>query len=704
MTHAFKEAGDDEYLQECIKCLSSIFQPDAVGNCCLFRTNSNFEHPCLSMIALMGESKEDLAKKVKGRSAVFDIAEALHPHVAKNDGRQDLAVFEINNHSYTNMSHATTIKAIGIHLCFNKSESSPSSFITFRPKYSHYVEVALGDNGTLGKKLSTSNALFSHSLESIHEFISFNVKKKLDAFAVEKARAKKRVARHAAKIEEIKKEQQQQQQQLDKMTTTTTLRDCWRLQRRLDSEEANYDCARLQTIPPQCTIKLVGHGFKVGAESIWLESLATNFQVETSNQKAAEAAAPSLFMRVGDETRLGSISFRADNIYLRSDSLPTSIKLDNFSATCKFTTVVPIIFESANKRHGGGQAWKLGKEFKLKLKKIEPKLTRSGNSMKPPQTLIRFVLEQVIKIVLLQNLKKIIPPEVGTYLKKVKHGGLQFLNGNLVISGPLIQELEAPLLGDNGSSCAARRLLKLTKKQVENVVTFARAFCNEDLSTLAKLSAYVKLKVLQTESMTPILIKIWQLAYDTFTSSDARAAVDIGDLFCRTVATLSRNPVTVKLLMSRLDVSLETQFFLKFLSNWLIRIIYESFGGKSDASGEEEAADTTTAKDESFGVKSDASGEEEAADTTTAKDELLMAIRENVLSIIIPLRRSLLICGNHLEKLFCAARLRISNTNDDELAEQVSAKTPATLSVKCYGLEAMISPQFAASMADFCTK
>ena len=62
----------------------------------------------------------------------------------------------------------------------------------------------------------------------------------------------------------------------------TSLAACWALQKQVDLAEAEYDEARLQTIPPACSIQLVGAGFKVGVGSVWLENLVAPFIMRTS--------------------------------------------------------------------------------------------------------------------------------------------------------------------------------------------------------------------------------------------------------------------------------------------------------------------------------------------------------------------------------------------------------------------------------------
>ena len=124
---------------------------------------------------------------------------------------------------------------------------------------------------------------------------------------IEKPSVKKRAGILAKRVDALRKE----------LDTLETLNDSWTCQKALDAAEAEYDSARLQTIPPECSIKLVGAGFKVGVEAIWLENLTAPFQLSTVNSPSV-----GIQMNIGGDTReqagMGFVSFRADGIYLRT--------------------------------------------------------------------------------------------------------------------------------------------------------------------------------------------------------------------------------------------------------------------------------------------------------------------------------------------------------------------------------------------------
>jgi len=175
-------------------------------------------------------------------------------------------------------------------------------------------------------------------------------------------------------------------------------------------------------------------------------------------------------MDIGGDTReqtgMGLVKFRADGIYLRADNFPKSIKLDSFSARCDFVSSVPINFKEKR------QSWKVGSGLKISLKKIEPRMTTaSGNSVKPPQTLIRFIVEQVLKILIASNLKRFIPPELGQYLSKVKPERMNSISGTLSVSGPHAGDLEANLCNEENESSTRGRKVRMDEEQSDELST-----------------------------------------------------------------------------------------------------------------------------------------------------------------------------------------------------------------------------------------
>ena len=183
---------------------------------------------------------------------------------------------------------------------------------------------------------------------------------------------------------------------------------------------------------------------------------------------------------------MGVVSFHAENVYLRADNFPT-LRLDAFSAKCDFISDVPIVYRRDRK------TWKVGSGLTISLKTISPKITMSGgNSVKPPQTLIRFAVEQVIKIVITKQLKQLIPPELGQYLEKVPEERMNSVSGTLNVGGPHTVDLESVLSNDSASSERARKLLNLTREQANHLAIFANNFLGTDISSAAKLANYVK--------------------------------------------------------------------------------------------------------------------------------------------------------------------------------------------------------------------
>lgn len=203
--------------------------------------------------------------------------------------------------------------------------------------------------------------------------------------------------------------------------------------------------------------------------------------------------------------------------------------------------------------------------------------TTSGNSVKPPQTLIRFIVEQVLKLLIASNLKKFLPHELGRYLEKVKPERMNSVYGTLSVSGPHAGDLEANICNkDNECSIRGRDLLNITRDQAISFVSFASNFAKVDLSSTARLAKYVKSKVNHenNKAVAPDLIKIWQKAYDTFckiNSPSEDAIIDFETLFCKHATHISRNPIDIKLELHHIDVSLESQPALKGLTNFFTR-------------------------------------------------------------------------------------------------------------------------------------
>lgn len=93
------------------------------------------------------------------------------------------------------------------------------------------------------------------------------------------------------------------------------------------------------------------------------------------------------------------------------------------------------------------------------MKKIEPKITMSGgSSVKPPQALIRFAVEQVIKIIITKQLKQLIPPELGLYLDAVPEERMNSVSGTLSVGGPHTMDIESALSNDSVSSERGRKV------------------------------------------------------------------------------------------------------------------------------------------------------------------------------------------------------------------------------------------------------
>ncbi|GMH53527.1 hypothetical protein TL16_g01471 [Triparma laevis f. inornata] len=588
------------------------------------------------------------------RSPLDDIVKLFKTPVAS--ATTDLVIKQVLGHDYTAQPFETVCKTIAIQLCHN---IEVQDFIMFIPKHTHYATLAIDDGGQQSERILS----LKEAIKSIHELIEMERLQKLDEWTAERPNVKKRVAILQTHVEKLRKD----------LESASSLAACWALQKEVDAAEAEYDEARLRTIPPACSIQLVGAGFKVGVGSIWLENLVAPFVMQTTKQPEV-----SVHMKIGGtgshsetSTTMGVVSFYTENVYLRADNFPT-LRLDAFSAKCDFTSDVPIVYKK------GRKAWKVGSKLSISLKKIEPKITMSGgSSVKPPQALIRFAVEQVIKIIITKQLKQLIPPELGLYLDAVPEERMNSVSGTLSVGGPHTMDIESVLSNDSVSSERGRKLLKLTREQATHLITFANNFVGVDIVSAAKLANYVKTMVIhensgESRAMAPILVTLWQLSYDMYSElngAGGSARIDIKRLFCEEARRLSQNPIVVNCELAHMDVSLQVQTFLKALSNFMTRAVYENFGGK--------------------GVVVDEEGEQET------QDELLKGSRKNINSIMIPLRRAFLILAANMTRMICSVDGKVNN---------VMANTPAELRLECLNLEILGSPSLPATMLDFMTR
>ena len=254
------------------------------------------------------------------------------------------------------------------------------------------------------------------------------------------------------------------------LDSQTTLAECWATQKLLDRAEVEYDATRLKTIPSHLSIKLVGDGFKVGVGALWMEQLTADFTVSMAANAAADKRNPygraCVTSVVGSAANPGSISFRANDLYLKSDNFPT-LRLETFEAKCEFTSVVPIHFKSERQR------FKVGPGLKVNIKKISSKMTTAGGlAAAPPQTMIRFATEQVLRMIIVQNIQQFFPPEIGMYLEQANVEHTNGAAGTLKIAGPNVKDLEAQLANDAPGS---QELLNLSREQVRPLCAYVCA-------------------------------------------------------------------------------------------------------------------------------------------------------------------------------------------------------------------------------------
>ena len=216
------------------------------------------------------------------------------------------------------------------------------------PVHEHYTKLALEDSPSTERILS-----LKHAIKSVHSLAEYEREQGLERWTSERPAVKKRVTMLASHLDKLKRD----------LENATSLAGCWALQKQVDLAEAEYDEARLQTIPPTCSIQLVGAGFKVGVGSVWLENLVAPFVMRTF--KSDQDGKASIAMKIGgsspytEASSLGVVSFHAENVYLRADNFPT-LRLDAFSARCDFISDVPIVYRRDRK------TWKVGSGLKIR--------------------------------------------------------------------------------------------------------------------------------------------------------------------------------------------------------------------------------------------------------------------------------------------------------------------------------------------------
>jgi hypothetical protein len=153
----------------------------------------------------------------------------------------------------------------------------------------------------------------------------------------------------------------------------------------------------------------VGNGFKVGVGAVWLASLAAPFSCSLvpGTGGLARQDRATVTTDIGSQENPGVISFTASELYLKADNFPT-LRLESCEATCEFSSHVPIQFKTQR------QQWKVGGGLKIQMHKMKSRMTTSGGlTTNPPQALVRFAVEQVLKLIITKNLKQFFPPEIG---------------------------------------------------------------------------------------------------------------------------------------------------------------------------------------------------------------------------------------------------------------------------------------------------
>ena len=132
---------ESSYLDHSVALLQSLLDPDSLGNSGVLRIHKHESHPVVKLLQSVKEGASAFPPPSGGfpnedRNVVADIGRALYPHVTG----AELAVFEVSKHSYSCIPYSQTLRAISIHLFHKPREVD---FLTFKPKHTHYKDLAL---------------------------------------------------------------------------------------------------------------------------------------------------------------------------------------------------------------------------------------------------------------------------------------------------------------------------------------------------------------------------------------------------------------------------------------------------------------------------------------------------------------------------------------------------------------------------------
>jgi len=229
-----------------------------------------------------------------------------------------------------------------------------------------------------------------------------------------------------------------------------------------------------------------------------------------------------------------------------------------------------------------------------------------------------------------RNLEKIVPNEMGMYLATIDRRNCANLIGGVVrITGPRVSDLSAEIHNKHDNkSLRARELLTINLEEAKSLVNFGEWFfdaCTQadnddpiEVKTIAKLVDLTQ-RIVKDPHYGKFFQTLFSASLQTFGSS-----LDAGRLFSRTME-ISKNPIEVSVDISKYEINMDLQAFIKNLSQMTTRLSYDSLGGQGVATL--------------------------AGEDVKEEDVLLVETRNAVNSVCIPLRRSLAIAAINVKKV-----------------------------------------------------
>jgi len=630
--HKIMSAISDGFQRECKILLSTIFTiPPHPPTCSAFLLISS-----LKSTSVFTSPQSSQIKRL--------CVDALHSTLVSNNISQfsndDYAVDTVNNICVNDKNFDETLSMMSSALEYGHE-------ITFTPLYKFHSDPTLSMSALL-------SSIARSAQSKIEEFNILRPSLKEQARALEKSCAALR------------------QKINSKNAKTASLSDSWSMLKELSTLESLYDEARLRTIPLDCRVKMVGRGFKVGVGACWLEEADCSFSCNI--QRTDDT--PQVTVTIN-----GKVSSLSENIYLRQHSMPT-LRLKSFSSSCSFASQVPLLFSP----HAG---WSVSKQsLQLTLSDLKSRIEMYGPTLQPPQSVIKFVCEQVIKILIVRNLEKFVPNEIGMYLVNVSTRMCEnVLGGGVKIRGPSVGVLRASIEGGGEYSIKARELLGLELSQAVILTKFNSCFLRNccvdgvgkeenaiDLETIVGIVRLAQ-RVARHDKYGKYFVEIFSMAYHNFVGSSDPSSdnfLDCNELFSKALM-LAKNPIKVSVDVDQYDVNADVQALLKAMQHLITRLSYDNLGGKGVVVEEENGF---------------------AEGRGNENDVLLQEVKAAVNSVFIPIRRTLAVLSVNAKKIATDFGLNVTGDSEAE---------GALVNIRIANFQSLCTPSLPTSLVDFCT-